>query len=484
MVKNNEFNLQDKYYNQIEILNKEKEGGELLSRRNVEMFFSFDIVNSSVYKTINFTRWSEVIIKLFKKIRQMVTKILPSAEMWRILGDEIIFVVPIKEEKNIFIYVDSIFEILSDIVRKLEKGEILDDLNLSPKEKELMKLHNVISLKGVAWIAIIGENLKELEPYDNILERFKLQEGYELFEFLGNDIDTGFRIKQMTHRGRLTISYELAYKLMKNKDCLKNIHIITYKRLKGIWQNRLYPIIWYHNPKYVENVSFKNSFYYDEQENNELVNEYFKNRKRPVLKKYMYTNISKALEKILIDQELGEKFLKIRNVIQESQHDITSLLKPDFFLQLHCVAVCYDREKEKILIMKRSDNRQKLPGVWEFGCVKGTLKNTLVEQIVEDYKSDFGIDIKVNCNKERKDIQPIPLAMYEIEGDNGKDKGVITMAEIIGNYDINNFRSDKHSELRWITEKEIETFSEPAVTDFKNTLKLVFKKLKEWKNNE
>lgn len=483
MVKIKDKSQLKKYSNQIETLNKEVE--ETLWRRNVELFFSFDIVNSSAYKTLNFTSWSEVIIKLFKRVQQMITETLPSAEMWRMLGDEIIFIAPIKEERNIFIYVDNIFEILNNIVNQLKKGSFFDNLSLNSKEKEIIKIQNVIALKGAAWIAIVGEHLKELEPYDNILERYKLQDGYGLFEFLGNDIDTGFRIKQMTHSKRLTISYESAYKLMENTDYLNNIHIITYKRLKGIWQNRLYPIIWYHNPKHVENIPFEDSFSYDEQENNELVNEYFKNRQKPLLKKYMYTNVYKALNKILIDQGLNEKLLKIQKVIEYSQHDVAHLLEPKFLLQLHCVAVCYDNENEKILIMKRSDNRTKLPSVWEFGCVKATLGKTLVEQITTEYKLDFDIKIQVDCDKDREDKQPTPLAIYEIENENGKDKGVITMAKIIGDYDINNFKKNsKHSELRWISENEIDNFSETTVTDFKHTLKLVFKKLKELKNNE
>lgn len=59
----------------------------------------------------------------------------------------------------------------------------------------------------------------------------------------------------------MAISFELAYILSKDTDYLKNIYIITYKSLKGIWQNRMYPIIWYHDPKYAENVQFEDSFF-------------------------------------------------------------------------------------------------------------------------------------------------------------------------------------------------------------------------------
>ena len=471
--------LQGNYSDQIQNLNKERE--ERFERRSVEMFFSFDIVNSTAYKTLNFTGWSKVIITLFSKVQQLVAKKMPSAEMWRILGDEVIFIVPIKEKNDIFIYISSIFEILNSMVSQLKKGTFFDDLELCDLDRDLMKMQNIISLKASAWIAIIGENLKKLEQYDNLIERFRLQEGYGIFEFLGNDIDMGFRIKDNTQERRLVISYELAYILSRNTDYLKNLHIVTYKRLKGVWQDRLYPIIWYHDAKYLEGLSFEKSFYYDERENSELVKLYFKSRKDPTLDQELYLDVDYALKKILVDQKLEDKFTKIDKVIEESQEDFKHLLDPNFLLRLHCVAVCYDKSKKKILIMKRSDNREKFPGCWEFGCAKGTLETSLEKQIKDEYKKDFGIDIKIQCNEDREDIQPIPLAMYEVENAQGKDKGIITMAEILENNDIDNFNREKHSQVRWIEENEVDQFSEPAVNDFKNTLKLVFEKLKEIK---
>ncbi len=478
--KNVTVKLQQDYSSQIQNLNRERE--EQFERRSVEMFFSFDIVNSTAYKTLNYTGWFQVITALFGKVQQSVAKKMPSAEMWRILGDEIIFIVPIREKEDMFIYINSIFEILNNMAYQLKKGEFFDGLGLRELEQDLMKMQNIISIKASAWIAIVGENLKKLEPYDNLLQRFKLQEGYGIFEFLGNDIDTGFRMKQNTQDRRLAISYELAYILSRNTDYLQNIHIITYKRLKGVWQDRLYPIIWYHNKEYLKGMLFENSFYYDEQENSELVKAYFDNRAEPVLERKMYVDVDYALNKILEDQKLEDKFAKIDKTIKESQEDVKRLLDPKFLLNLHCVSVCYDSSKKKILIMKRKEKREKFPGYWEFGCAKGTLETSLAEQIEKEYRKDFGIKIRVQRNENRRDVQPIPLAMYEVESEQGKDKGIITMAEITEEFDVNAFQGDKHSEVRWMEEHEVEEFSEQAVPDFKNTLRLVFDRLKETKN--
>lgn len=45
-----------------------------IARRTVELFFSFDIVNSSLYKTINYTGWYNVIICGFNLLKILPTK--------------------------------------------------------------------------------------------------------------------------------------------------------------------------------------------------------------------------------------------------------------------------------------------------------------------------------------------------------------------------------------------------------------------------
>lgn len=164
----------DSYGESIEELNQSLSQKQV-ARRTVELFFSFDIVNSSVYKTINYTGWYNVIISLFEKIKSCVTSSMSGAEMWRVIGDEIIFIIPINENKDFFVYTGGIFEILNRLVCQLRTGQFFDELKVDDDKKLLMKMQNVISLKAAAWIAIIGEGIQQhLEQYDNLLERYKL----------------------------------------------------------------------------------------------------------------------------------------------------------------------------------------------------------------------------------------------------------------------------------------------------------------------
>lgn len=449
--------------------------------RWVELFFSFDVVNSSVYKTINYFGWSSVLSLLFHKIQKHTKSLIPEAELWRVLGDEVIFVARVEDESDIHIFVEKVFEILIKMIGQIKSGKFFEELSsdCAQRDVDLMKLQNVISLKGAAWIAIITKDgNKELKPYDNIFEKYRAKDDYEINEYLGNDIDTGFRIKNKTEDRRLVVSYELAYLLSSRTDSLSCLNIVAYDTLRGIWDGDLYPIIWYHNPKIYHSIEFRDSFYYSEREQSEIVRRYLDNEPKFKLDEFLYKEVKRALDKIKLDRNLTEKLETIREHIV-SKDQINKGFSPSFLLQLHCVAVCYRQIDNRILIMKRSKERDKFPNKWDFGCAKANKGTSLSEQIEKEYKSDLGIDIEVVLDDSREDRQPIPIALYQIPEDEcHTHKGIITIA-IINDSSKICLDKRKYSKSRWIAESEVENFEESAIPDFKNTLKKVFKAIKE-----
>ena|GEM_PF-2761990 len=58
---------------------------------DVLLFFSFDIVNSTLYKTINNYQWVYTIDKILKLVKDKIKAKIPRAEVWRVFGDEIMF---------------------------------------------------------------------------------------------------------------------------------------------------------------------------------------------------------------------------------------------------------------------------------------------------------------------------------------------------------------------------------------------------------
>lgn len=463
----------------------------------VVLFFSFDVVNSTAYKSVNYFNWAQILNELFKKLRGEVENKITDAQMWRLFGDEVVFIVTVNSEDEVRKVVDTVFCILTKTRKALKDGEFINvqDFRL----KQLLHLQNILSLQATAWIAVVHsiedlENFQGSEWDDNVFEKHRTKENQIIYEFLGNDIDTGFRLSKLTRDGRLTVSFELACLIAEVTDCASYLHIITYRRLKGVWKDKLYPIIWYHNPKRVQEqyeigngTNLQSVFAFDDWDSDDLVKEYFENReatsqisKYPLMDKRMFTDSYYALQRIIHDRNLKGKIERIKNTLNNTT-DKRKYLEDQVWLQMHCVAVCFREENNtvKILIAKRGEKRAKFPGLWEFGCAKATLTDTIAERIKKEYKEDFNINIEPVVNKNRGDIEPIPLALYQIPDENNRThKGIITLARIIDDFSVDNFKkTTKHDQLKWITENELENIDEKkmdCVADFKETLEMAF----------
>ena len=65
--------------------------------------------------------------------------------MWRVLGDEAIFIIKIRDEDELCEYVSRIFRIMVSTIHRLKKG---DFFNFN-QNFNMMKLQNILSLKTV-----------------------------------------------------------------------------------------------------------------------------------------------------------------------------------------------------------------------------------------------------------------------------------------------------------------------------------------------
>lgn len=464
----------------------------------VHLFFSFDIVNSTMYKALT-GNWPLVIRSLLEDIRSRVHRIdaLLASYLWRVIGDEMIFVLPIQSETVLVDAVDAIFEVTQRVSISLRNGRFFDllvDQSVQDSEIRLLKSQNTLSIKAAAWIAVIND--KNESAFDNIVFDYSASsQSRSIREFLGKDIDAGFRLKEYTQDRRLCISVELAYLLVKNKQT-PNLQIMDYVRLKGVWNENLYPIIWYYNSEIAHTcalemtgmdarISFAKSFRYDETDNNPMVKKYFSRlrmeQQRNIganeceLAKSMFF-AKKALPKIVLDRNLRPKieyfkrFLTGELMVTESE----PYAHP---LELHCAVVCCDVHNRKVLITHRSSEHTTNPGKWEFGCAKVGSEDALIQTVTHHYKTAFGIDIELVLDQSRKDEQPIPIAIYELKKrKNNIAKGVILVAKVRKPINPEAFRPEgEHDQICWIGKNELDNYSEDdAVNDFHNTLKKVF----------
>lgn len=305
MVADNDLKKYGELFNEIH----KEQGNEEKGSRTVELFFSFDIVNSSSYKDVNFYGWQEVLISLLTLLQRNVAKEIPDAQLWRVLGDEVIFFVTISDIDEIYQSVDSIYAVLVNANRTLKDGSFFETLDKRQRGVGTLKCNNILAVQSAAWLAIVSNGKEDdFQPYDNIFKKYENSNGQSINEFLGQDIDIGFRIKKKTQDRRLTVSLELAKILSDKTEYLSRLHIITYKSLKGVWKDRLYPIIWYHD-EIISGENFEDSFYYDEIFYSQLSKEYFNNRKEnrtDGLPVSMFNDVRSALMKIVKDQRMEE----------------------------------------------------------------------------------------------------------------------------------------------------------------------------------
>ena len=258
--------------NEVNTKNDSKQ--KITAHVDVVLFFSYDIVGSTKYKALHPGSWAGEIKKAFESIKRRVNSELSEAYIWRVLGDEIIFVLkaPGKRMKV------SEETVLSDSVAAIYKvlQSATDEIEGSTRE---------MSLKAAAWIGIVSDedhyekDNKIPKEYKNLFYKYTVDEERrrKIFEFMGNDIDAGFRIKQFTYSRQLVLNFELAYLINKiiSHEESKNVELIHmgYKALKGIWHDRPYPIIWYYDKSY-KKADFLQSLPYDAETDNSLIKDY------------------------------------------------------------------------------------------------------------------------------------------------------------------------------------------------------------------
>lgn len=468
--------VNDEYAHLGQLISSLPKNNKISQSRKVLLFFSFDIVNSSMFKSQN-SNWYTTFKRIFDFIAKNIKKEIPNVNFWRLIGDEIVFFVQVNNLIELGAMVDVIYKVLI-----FGKKEI---------QKETQFTYNFVSLQGAAWIALVNnlDQISNIESMNDVPKGssnvyfeydFKYYFGISPTEFLGSDIDAGFRMSAFHCERRLSLSFELAYLLHEQYDYMLRMHIITFRKLKGIWNDGLYPIIWYYNPSHNSNTNFEDSFYYDEASKNELVYDYFFNKDSTIL---LPEGIDQCLEKICKDRHLENKIIEIKEVISEASD---GYYYNNVEIELHCVAVCVNLQKMEALIFKRNSRKTPSPldGKWEFGCAKirKGKSSDISEALISEYKSDFNIQIIPYVDEKRNDKQPVPIALYTINKESGSSLGIITIAEISNDSALK--LTDKHKEYKYISEEDIQNFNDDTVDDFKDTLKKVFDFLKAVKSND
>ncbi len=153
------------------------------------------------------------------------SQIINEISVWKCMGDELIYSTK----------VDSYEEVYNKILVFLKTLRSYDEraCNCGSVSKKQLRL------KGTAWTAGFPIRNREIEIRGTGAD------------YLGPDMDIGFRIAQHTYPGFLCVSMDLAYLLGQHSTPHQlTAFIVGWATLKGVWNNKPYPIIWIAPPHY------------------------------------------------------------------------------------------------------------------------------------------------------------------------------------------------------------------------------------------
>ena len=248
---------------------------------DIYAFVSLDLTNSTKFKNEQPNLWKKVIATFYDIVfefyginqYQSLLKNLPdeiNVEFLKFVGDEVLLYINVYDCEELYDIVRATDETLqramSQISTKIalsydcqkncsEYGDTCGcpfcQKNISNCNIENILEHS-LGVKATIWLAICGRDDKNRNIIHSTSSATTDLFQNAMFDFLGPEIDEGFRIAKYAVKNRIIVSPFLAnalYSSSNDKDfpiiIEKNFKIVSYQKLKGIWHDRLFPIIMY-----------------------------------------------------------------------------------------------------------------------------------------------------------------------------------------------------------------------------------------------
>ena len=417
------------------------------SKSQVFMFFSFDLSNSTAFKAEHPALWASVFTNFYSTILENLGVESYSSNvysgnddttcikrLWKFIGDEVLIYIPIINLNQIYTLINSTNKILSNVINEIAI-KVKEAVSCSSLDQHCYHCQDVedvikssLGIKTTAWIAECyeSENLSASNA-SNVIYKPVTQYSDEhntRIDFLGKEIDEGFRLAKYAVNNKIIISPLLAWLIWKNSidnpDMRKiidlNFKIISFVEMKGIWKGRKVPIVLF----YPHFEKFFDVLEYDELE---LIS--YSNIKKAGIEEFIKDNnyrvgrinqIFENVHKLKNAEELYQKLLKDENNFEYIPKSATAETKKEF----HISCIIFQDNGNKILL--HSDIHEGL----SFGYIENSLDvaenwKNLCEN---GYRQKYGITISVDDN-------PTPIATYY---DKKKEVfGLLLLANFTGN---------------------------------------------------
>lgn len=365
------------------------------------LFMSFDLVNSTIFKQHHSEKWASETSEFYRSAAQGVLARLPRASVWKYAGDEILFYCSAQNVEEVKSWVTSGYEILGAL-----------DQQVAQRSDAQLRV------KGICWAALASTEQSTGLAAPNVVFIHASDAGGASRDFLGPEIDAGFRLGGSTCQRTLALSAELAAFLIRftPEEVTKYIHFVSLQKLKGVWKNKLYPICWYRH-------DLHDGFQYDDQYENPLLAEALnKPRKNSEIR-----SIVEEVKPGYVD--------KLQACLSAEPETVSAPPK----LSVHCAAVVQAPDG-KVLVARRSKTKATYPDTWEFGCAQLRPGESFEDAVIREYKEDF--NLTVGFDEQRRVFNT-----YSFERDGVKHPGIVIQAQTATPTDC---KPVKHAKFKWI----------------------------------
>ncbi|MBK8068329.1 MAG: hypothetical protein IPK27_12080 [Rhodanobacteraceae bacterium] len=204
--------------------------------RRLVMFLSADVVGSTAFKAGTVSDagealWLEAFETLFRELPLIfIGKLaeyfaleddLPHSGVWKVMGDEVVFAAMPQDINQAQL-----------IVAAFSDAVVRYDQRISASWP--------LRIRGCCWGAEIGERNRAIE----IPEMLGASEDRPYLDFLGPDVDTGFRLSGHSRPGELILSPNLAEAFARQPDQRGlRFHFVGEAPLKGVCGGQPFPLV-------------------------------------------------------------------------------------------------------------------------------------------------------------------------------------------------------------------------------------------------
>ncbi len=205
-----------------------------LTRPKLKLFLSVDVVGSTDFKQRSH-QWLNFFVSFYTEFADLLDAAvaaqgsngygLPGVRLWKSLGDELIFTTELKDRYQAEKYLKAFRQSLQEAADNWHRDGSKSD------QKELR-------LKGTAWVAGFPVTNSEipLELPDSATS--------DMRDYIGPQVDTGFRLKDFASPRKLVLSAELAYFLVCSGTSGVHLFFDGEHPMRGVLKGKPYPVTW------------------------------------------------------------------------------------------------------------------------------------------------------------------------------------------------------------------------------------------------